>query len=116
MIELLLIKKIFHIILNSAIFSSNLYHEKLSYLYFSFPQLFWEKGYLQKNKKSYAHAKGIRIASYQSPELIHLTAIKQINTDTIFALNIHLKDDNQHFGDQWCIRRTGDGTSLLMIM
>ena len=66
----------------------------------------------RKISKNYTREKGVRVASFQSPALLHITAIKQIKGDTVFALNLHLNDYNQHFEGMGAAVEFEDGTVL----
>jgi len=74
--------------------------------------LFWEKGYLQKNKEKLRPCKRDKNSQLTKPRTDTPYSDKQINTDTIFALNIHLKDDNQHFETSGASVELEDGTVI----
>jgi hypothetical protein len=66
----------------------------------------------KKITKSYTRVKHKRVVTYHTPNLVHLSGIKQVKDDTVFALHLHIPDSREHFDATGATVEFEDGTIL----
>lgn len=71
---------------------------------------FGEKSLCRKITRTYTRDHGKKYVTFKTPELMHLSAIKQCKMDTVLALHLHFYDRYEHFNPIGAIIEFEDGT------